>query len=366
MVLSCMVRCAGEFGADLADVGMLDVLAGSQRLLPSIPCLSQLAGSVAGVAEAGEGVSFKDAVAVFPGHAERALVAGGGFGQVAQMVFGEPQAVPDTSLDPAVPGFCASGNCPSAEHTGLRLILPGHGLTPAHGYPLRSLANGPYSRAAPGSVLCLSLIGLLGLGIATAVRDSAAAIGVILGLLYLFPVVAAAVSNQQWQRHLEQISPVRRTGHLGDNRAARHAHQPVGGPRRARRLGHRRATARRTAASPAGRISPPQRQAGVYWRPSGAAACSGSAQRLGEPLVSRLRWSSGARQRVCQPIPGLAGQLRAQRMAPGYVGLAPPRLGGAREPFCRGGRYRPVSSARARAESKIGPEPGARQHPAER
>ena len=89
-----------------------------------------------------------------------------------------------------------------------RLILPSHGFTPAHGYPLLSLADGPYLRAAAGSVLYLGLIGLLGLGIATAVRDSAAAIGAVLGLLYLFPVITAAVSNQDWQRHLEQIAPM--------------------------------------------------------------------------------------------------------------------------------------------------------------
>ncbi|WP_246115981.1 ABC transporter permease [Trebonia kvetii] len=89
-----------------------------------------------------------------------------------------------------------------------RLILPGNGFTPAHGYPLLSLADGPYLRAAAGSVLYLSLVGLLGLGVATAIRDSAAAIGVALGLLYLFPVIAAAVSSPQWQRHLEQIAPM--------------------------------------------------------------------------------------------------------------------------------------------------------------
>jgi ABC-2 type transport system permease protein len=88
------------------------------------------------------------------------------------------------------------------------LILPGHGFTPAHGYPLLSPADGPYLRAAAGSVLYLALIGLLGLGIATAVRDSAVAIGAVLGLLYLFPVVAAAVSSPPWQRHLEQIAPM--------------------------------------------------------------------------------------------------------------------------------------------------------------
>ena len=89
-----------------------------------------------------------------------------------------------------------------------RLILPGHGFIPAHGYPLLSLADGPYLRAAAGSVLYLSLVGLLGLGIATAIRDSAVAIGVVLGLLYLFPIAAAAVANPHWQRHLEQIAPM--------------------------------------------------------------------------------------------------------------------------------------------------------------
>jgi ABC-2 type transport system permease protein len=89
-----------------------------------------------------------------------------------------------------------------------RLILPGNGFIPAHGYPLLSLADGPYLRAALGSVLYLILVGLLGMGIATAVRDSAASIGVILALLYLFPVIAAALSNSAWQRHLEQIAPM--------------------------------------------------------------------------------------------------------------------------------------------------------------
>ena len=76
-----------------------------------------------------------------------------------------------------------------------RLILPGHGFTAAHGFPPLSLGDGPVLRAAAGSVLYLALIALLSLGIATAVRDSAAAIGVVLGLLYLFPIVAAVVTD---------------------------------------------------------------------------------------------------------------------------------------------------------------------------
>jgi hypothetical protein len=34
------------------------------------------------------------------------------------------------------------------------------------------------------------------------------AIGIVLGLLYLFPIVANVVSNEQWHRHLEQIGPM--------------------------------------------------------------------------------------------------------------------------------------------------------------
>lgn len=89
-----------------------------------------------------------------------------------------------------------------------RLILPGNGFTPAHGYALLSLADGPTLRAAAGSVLYLALIALLSLGVAAAVRDSATAIGVVLGVLYLFPVMVHMIGNPEWQRLLRQISPV--------------------------------------------------------------------------------------------------------------------------------------------------------------
>jgi ABC-2 type transport system permease protein len=89
-----------------------------------------------------------------------------------------------------------------------RLILPGHGFTLANGYPPLSLTHGPVLRAACGSVLYLGLIALLSLGLATAVRESAVAIGLVLGLLYVFPVVTSVVGNQHWQRHLEQIGPM--------------------------------------------------------------------------------------------------------------------------------------------------------------
>jgi ABC-2 type transport system permease protein len=89
-----------------------------------------------------------------------------------------------------------------------RLILPGRGFTAAHGHPALSMADGPTLRAAAGSVLYLILIALLGLGVAAAVRDSAAGIGIVLGLLYLFPVLSATVGDPHWQRLLQRIAPM--------------------------------------------------------------------------------------------------------------------------------------------------------------
>ena len=87
-----------------------------------------------------------------------------------------------------------------------RLILPGHGFTPAHGYA--SLTSATDFRAAVGAVLYLTLIALLSLGLAAAVRDSAAAIGLVLGVLYLFPLAADVISNPALTRHLDQIGPL--------------------------------------------------------------------------------------------------------------------------------------------------------------
>lgn len=86
------------------------------------------------------------------------------------------------------------------------LILPGRGFTPAHGYA--SLTTRADLRAAVGTALCLTLTALLGLGVATAVRDSAAAAGLVLGLLYLVPVASALVSSQTLSRRLQQIGPL--------------------------------------------------------------------------------------------------------------------------------------------------------------
>ena len=70
-----------------------------------------------------------------------------------------------------------------------------------------SFSNITDVRATFGSVLYLVLIALLALGITAAVRDSGVAIGVVLGLLFAFPL-AALIPDHVLARHLEQASPM--------------------------------------------------------------------------------------------------------------------------------------------------------------
>jgi ABC-2 type transport system permease protein len=105
-----------------------------------------------------------------------------------------------------VPVLTASALAVAGSALAGRLILPGRGFTPAHGYA--SLTSAADVRAAAGAALYLTLIALLSLGAAAAVRDSAAAIGLVLGVLYLFPLAAAVISNEPISRHLQQIGPL--------------------------------------------------------------------------------------------------------------------------------------------------------------
>jgi ABC-2 type transport system permease protein len=88
------------------------------------------------------------------------------------------------------------------------LILPGHGIGPAHGYPAISPSDGLVLRAGFGSVLYLTLIALLSLGAATALREAAVAIGAVLGLLYVLPIIGVFAGNAALSRHLQQIAPM--------------------------------------------------------------------------------------------------------------------------------------------------------------
>jgi len=102
-----------------------------------------------------------------------------------------------------VAGAVAAGGSVLAGH----LILPGHGFTAARGFPPVWLSYGPTLRAASGSVLYLALIALLSLGVAVIMRDPAVSIGVVLALLYLFPIIGSFIGNEHWQHRLERWAP---------------------------------------------------------------------------------------------------------------------------------------------------------------
>ncbi|MBW8806052.1 MAG: ABC transporter permease [Catenulisporales bacterium] len=108
-----------------------------------------------------------------------------------------------------VAGLTAAAGVPAVLGSALiaLAVLPGNGFTAAHGYGPH-LATAATARAVLGSVLYLVLVALLALGVTAMLRDSAAAVGTVLGLLYLFPIVAAVISNPDWHRHAEQIGPM--------------------------------------------------------------------------------------------------------------------------------------------------------------
>ncbi len=89
-----------------------------------------------------------------------------------------------------------------------RFILPSSGFTAAHGFATLSLGNGSTLRAGVGSVLYLALVALFALGIATALRNTASSVASVLGLLYLFPLLAKVTGSITWQRRYEAIGPM--------------------------------------------------------------------------------------------------------------------------------------------------------------
>jgi ABC-2 type transport system permease protein len=88
------------------------------------------------------------------------------------------------------------------------LLLPGNGFTAANKVaswsPLRGL-----TLQAGGLVLAyLVLVGLFTLGVATLVRDSAAATSVVLGLMFGVPLIAAIGLSPTWQHRLDEWAPM--------------------------------------------------------------------------------------------------------------------------------------------------------------
>jgi ABC-2 type transport system permease protein len=89
-----------------------------------------------------------------------------------------------------------------------QFFLTENGFTAANGFLPVTLAHAPVVRAAAGSVLYLGLIALLSLGLAAAVRDSGAAITVVLGLLYVLPIIGGLLLNPHWAREFARYSPM--------------------------------------------------------------------------------------------------------------------------------------------------------------
>jgi ABC-2 type transport system permease protein len=88
-----------------------------------------------------------------------------------------------------------------------RLMLPGDGLGPAHGYALISIGSATTIRAAGGTAIYLALIALLSLGVATLIRDTAVSIGIVVGLLYL-PALLAQIVGGSLGRHIKEFAPM--------------------------------------------------------------------------------------------------------------------------------------------------------------
>src|SRR5579863_10024066 len=94
-----MLLRAGELGADLARLRMIDVVVDGQRLLPGLPGPRRLAGAVARVAEVSQDLCLVVAVAVLPADTECHLEMRGGLGEVADMKLDVAEGVPDAVLD---------------------------------------------------------------------------------------------------------------------------------------------------------------------------------------------------------------------------------------------------------------------------
>ncbi|WP_344138621.1 ABC transporter permease subunit [Luedemannella flava] len=85
-------------------------------------------------------------------------------------------------------------------------LAVGRAVLPGRGFAL-DLTDAATLRAGAGSVLYLALVALLALGVATVVRNAAGGIGIVLGMLYLFPVLTEVVTDPRWERRLRQIAP---------------------------------------------------------------------------------------------------------------------------------------------------------------
>lgn len=109
--------------------------------------------------------------------------------------------------------FIAKAAVATAAIVGVGLIAVAGSLlvnsfVPARGYPSISVTDGATLRAAGGTVLYFGLIGLLSLGIGTALRDTAWALTAVLALLYVSPILVQFVTDPTWRERIEQVTPM--------------------------------------------------------------------------------------------------------------------------------------------------------------
>jgi ABC-2 type transport system permease protein len=107
-----------------------------------------------------------------------------------------------------------------------RGILPGNGFTAANGYPPLSLADGPTARAYGGTVLYFGLIGLLSLGVGVAVRHTAAALSIVLSVLFVAPIAAVFLADSRARDLVLTYSPM--TAGLAIQATRRLGELPIG------------------------------------------------------------------------------------------------------------------------------------------
>jgi ABC-2 type transport system permease protein len=90
-----------------------------------------------------------------------------------------------------------------------RAILAGHDFTAAMGHAQPALSDGGLRRAAIGTVLYLLLVALLSVGVAAAVRHTAAAIGTVVALLYGPYLITVIVPLTTYALHqVQKFSPL--------------------------------------------------------------------------------------------------------------------------------------------------------------
>jgi ABC-2 type transport system permease protein len=89
-----------------------------------------------------------------------------------------------------------------------RVVLPHRGFTAATGYPVSGLVHELTQRAALGTVLYLMLIALIGVGVGLLIRDTGAAVTLVLTVLLVLPLVAVFVSDTDWQDRIHRYAPM--------------------------------------------------------------------------------------------------------------------------------------------------------------